>query len=93
MCVLGSIQLSPDGEVNSGGILRDAKRRGIQLFRERLSTKSARDNSERYCGWVLVHGFSKKFEIIAREAMDLCLRMLKESNKSRFDSYSVMKVY
>ena len=24
-----------------------------------------------------------------REAMDLCLRLLKESNKSKFDSYSV----
>ena len=32
--------------------------------------------------------FSKKFE---RESMDICLRMLKESNKSRFDSYSVRK--
>ena len=26
---------------------------------------------------------------MAREAMDVCLRVLKESNKSRFDSYSV----
>ena len=26
---------------------------------------------------------------MAREAMDLCLRLLKERNKSRFDSYSV----
>ena len=26
---------------------------------------------------------------MAREAMDTCLRVLKESNKSRFDSYSV----
>ena len=26
---------------------------------------------------------------MTREAMDLCLRLLKESNKSRFDSYSV----
>ena len=26
---------------------------------------------------------------MAREAMDICLRVLKESNKSRFDSYSV----
>ena len=31
----------------------------------------------------------KKFETMAREAMALCLRVLKESNKSRFDSYSV----
>ena len=33
--------------------------------------------------------FSKKIERMAREAMDICLRELKESNKSRFDSYSV----
>ena len=26
---------------------------------------------------------------MAREAMDLCLQVLKESNKSRFDSYQV----
>ena len=26
---------------------------------------------------------------MAREATDICLRVLKESNKSRFDSYSV----
>ena len=32
---------------------------------------------------------SKKFEKMAREATDICLRVLKESNKSRFDSYSV----
>ena len=30
-----------------------------------------------------------KFERMAREAMGVCLRVLKESNKSRFDSYSV----
>ena len=27
---------------------------------------------------------------MAREAMDVCLRVLKESNKSNFDSYSVI---
>ena len=51
--------------------------------------KSARANPERYCGWFWVHCSSKKFERMAREAMDVCLRVLKESNKSRFDSYSV----
>ena len=51
--------------------------------------KSARDNPERYCRWVWVHCSSKKFERMAREAMDICLRVLKESSKSRFDSYSV----
>ena len=51
--------------------------------------KSARDNPERYCGWFWVHCFSKKFERMAREAMDICLWVLKESNKSWFDNYSV----
>ena len=31
----------------------------------------------------------KEFERMAREAMDVCLQVLKESNKSRFDGYSV----
>ena len=26
---------------------------------------------------------------MTREALDICLRLLKESNKSRFDSYSI----
>ena len=51
--------------------------------------KSARDNPERYCGWFWIHCSSKKIERMTREAMDVCLRVLKESNKSRFDSYSV----
>ena len=53
--------------------------------------KSARDDPKRHCGWFLIHCFSKKFQTMAREAMDVCLRVLKESNKSRFDSYSVRK--
>ena len=32
---------------------------------------------------------STKFERMAQEAMDVCLRALKESNKSIFDGYSV----
>ena len=39
--------------------------------------KSARDNPERYCGWFLAHCFSKKFQTMAREAIDLCMRVLK----------------
>ena len=53
--------------------------------------KSARDNPKRYCGWFRVHCFSEKFQRMAREAMNVCLRVLKESNKSRFDSYSARK--
>ena len=51
--------------------------------------KSARDNLERYCGWFLVHCFSKKFQRIAQQAMDVCFGGLKESNRRRFDSFSV----
>ena len=49
--------------------------------------KSARDNHERYCGWFWVRCSSKKFERMAQEAVDVCLRVLKESNKRSFDSY------
>ena len=50
--------------------------------------KSTCDNPERYCGWFCGHCSSKKFERMVREATDICLRVLKESNKSRFDSFS-----
>ena len=43
--------------------------------------KSARDNPERYYGWFWVHCSSKKFKRMAREAMDVRLQVLKESNK------------
>ena len=58
-------------------------------FPRKVVGKSARDNCERYCGGIGVHCCSKKFERMAREAMGICLLVLKESNKSRFDSYSV----
>ena len=32
--------------------------------------------------------FKTEFETLAQEAMDVCLRVLKESNKSRLDSFS-----
>ena len=51
--------------------------------------KSARDNLKRYCGWFWVHCSSKKVDRMAREAIDICLQVVKESNKSRFDSYKV----
>ena len=51
--------------------------------------KSARDNPDRYCGWFWIHCSSKKFKRMTRGAMDVCLRVLKESNKGRFDSYTV----
>ena len=63
----------------------------MQLFRERLSETVHATIPERYCEWFRIHCFSKKFERMTREAMDICLRVLKESTKSRFDSYSVRK--
>ena len=50
--------------------------------------KSARDNPERYCGWFCLPCSPKKIERMAREATDICSRVLMESNKNRFDSYS-----
>ena len=52
----------------------------------KVDGKSARDNPERYCGWFLDHWFSKKFQRMAKRPWTY---VLKESNKSRFDSYSV----
>ena len=44
--------------------------------------KSARDHPERYFGWFCVHSSSsRKFERVAREAMDVCLRVLKKRSK------------
>jgi len=54
--------------------------------------KSARDNPERYCGWFWVRCSSQKFERMTREAMGVCLRVLKESNKRIFDSYSTRNI-
>ena len=50
--------------------------------------KSAHDSTERYCGWLWGHCSSEKFERMVHEATDICLRVLKESNKSRFNSFS-----
>ena len=50
--------------------------------------KSERDNRERYCGWFCLPCSPKKIERMAREATGICSRVLVESNKSRFDSYS-----
>ena len=50
--------------------------------------KSARDNPERYCGWFCLPCSPKKIERMAPEAMDIRSRVLMESNKNRFDSYS-----
>ena len=69
-----------------------ARRLSVNLYTaisRKVVGKSALDNPESYCGWFLVHYSSMIFERMTREAMDVCLLVLKESNKSRFDSYSV----
>ena len=76
-------------EWNSAWIVDVLDLTRIQLFRERLSKKVQATIHEKYCGCFSVHCSSKKFERMAQEAMDVCLRVLKESNKSRFDGYSV----
>ena len=63
----------------------------IYSYFETGCRKKARDNPDRYCGWFWVPFPSKKFGRMAGEVMDVCLRVLKESNKSRFDSCSVRK--
>ena len=50
--------------------------------------KSARNNPKRFCGWFWLHFSSKKFERMALETMDICLRVLKESTTNKFDSYN-----
>ena len=62
----------------------------IQLFRERLSEKvHATILKGIVGGFEFTSCSSKTFERMTREAMNVCLRVLKESNKSRLDSYSV----
>ena len=63
----------------------------ILLFSRKVVRKSARDNPERYREWFWVLCSSKKFKRMARDATDRCLRVLKECNKSRLDSYNVRK--
>ena len=61
----------------------------IQLFRERLSEKVHATIPKGIVGGFQFTVFSKKFQRIAREARDVCQQVLKESNKSRFDGYSI----
>ena len=64
----------------------------IYSYFEKGCRKKCTRQSERYCGWFWVLCSLKKFERMAREAMDVCLRMLKESNNRRFNSYSVSRL-
>ena len=60
----------------------------IQLFRERLSGKVHLTILKGIVGGFEFSCFQRHLKELTRKAMDMCLRVLKESNKSRFDSYS-----
>ena len=60
----------------------------IQLFRERLPRKVHATILEGIVGGFEFSFFQRNLKELARKAMEMCLRVLKESNKSRFDSYS-----
>ena len=60
-----------------------------QLFRERLSEKVHKTIPKGIAGDFEFTIFSMKFERMAQKAMDIHLQVLKERNKSSFDSNSV----
>ena len=61
---------------------------GIQLFRERLSEKVHATIPKSIVGGFEFTVLQRNLKELARKAMKMCLRVLMESNKSRFDSYS-----
>ena len=60
----------------------------IQLFRERLSEKVHATIPKGIVGGFEFSVLQRNLKELARTAMEKCFRVLKESNKSRFDSYS-----
>ena len=54
--------------------------------------KSACDKHKRYRGWFWVHCSSEKFKRMAWEAMDICLWVLKEGNKSSRNSVLIILI-
>ena len=62
----------------------------IELFRERLSEKVHVTIPKGIMGGFEFTVLQRNLRLrMAREAMDVCLQVLKESSKSRFESYSV----
>ena len=60
----------------------------LQLFWERLSGKVHATILKSIVGGFEFSFFQRNLKELARKAMDMCLRVLKKSNKSRTDSYS-----
>ena len=63
----------------------------IQLFRERLSEKEHATILKGSVGGFEFTVLQRNLKELARKAMKMCLRVLTERNKSRFDSYSRQK--
>ena len=60
----------------------------MQLLRERLSEKVQATIPKGIVGGSEFSVLQRNLEQLARKAMEMCFRVLKESYKSRFDSYS-----
>ena len=60
----------------------------IELFRERLSEKVHATIPKGIVGGFEFSALQRNLKELARKAMEMCFRVLKESNNSRFDSYS-----
>ena len=60
----------------------------LQLFRERLSGKVHATILKGIVGGFEFSFFQRNLKELARKVMEMCLRVLKERNKSRIDSYS-----
>ena len=58
----------------------------IRLFRQRLSEKVYATMPKGIVGGFEFTVLQRNMKELARKAMKMCLRVLKESNKSRFDS-------
>ena len=63
----------------------------IQLFRERLSEKVHATIPKGILGGFKFTVLERNLKELIRRAVGMCLRVLKESNESRFDSYSRQK--
>ena len=63
-------------------------RNRLQPFRETLSGKVHATILNGIADGFEFSVFQRNLKELARKAMEMCLRVLKESNKSRFDSYS-----
>ena len=63
----------------------------IQLFRERLSEKVHATIPKGIVGVFKFTVLQRNLKELVRKAVEMCLRVLKESNKSRFDRYSRQK--